>query len=89
MEIKTYIFLTCEGYTYQRVDSEQEISEEIENMQVIGFAMGESAEKAFENLIMENEYLLSAKYKDIFSYSLEHTDYQNHRYLHTINKESL
>ena len=86
MGIKTYIFLTCEGYTYQPVNSEQETPEGIENIQVIGFAMGESAEKAFENLIMENGHLLSTNFRNIFSYSLEHTDYQNHRYLHTINK---
>lgn len=66
--MKTYIFLTSEGYTFQP-DSES-AEPDIENCQVIGFAEGESPDDAFDNLLRENEYLLETTFDEIYCYQL-------------------
>ena len=46
--MKDFIFITFEGYTFQP-NSESDIPD-IENMQVIGFSKGLNSKEAFENL---------------------------------------
>ena len=66
--MKSYIFLTSEGYTYQP-DSES-IEPDIDNLQVIGISEGNNSQMAFENLIKKSEYLLETTFDDIFCYEL-------------------
>jgi hypothetical protein len=71
--MKSYIFITTEGVTYQP-DSESP-EPDIENCQVIGFAEGNSPEGAFDNLIKENGYLLETSFDEIICFELRHRDY--------------
>ena len=66
--MKSYIFLTREGCTYQPASESNE--PDIENMQVIGISEGTSSEIAFENLIIENEHLLKTTFDEVFCYEL-------------------
>jgi hypothetical protein len=66
--MKSYIFLTSEGYTYQP-DSES-IEPDIDNLQVIGISEGNNSQMAFENLIKKSEYLLETTFDEIFCYEL-------------------
>jgi len=66
--MKSYIFLTSEGYTYQpHLESAEP---DIDNLQVIGISEGNNSHMAFENLIKNNEYLLETTFDEIFCYEL-------------------
>lgn len=71
--MKSYIFITEEGFTYQPNSESPE--PDIENCQVIGFAEGNSPEEAFDNLIAENGYLLGTNFDEIICYELRHKNY--------------
>jgi len=64
-----YIFLTREGYTFQP-DSDA-TTPDIENMQVIGFSNGNTADEAFDNLLNIHAYLRDTSFKSIFCYKLD------------------
>lgn len=68
--MKSYIFLTTEGYTYQ--PNSESIEPDIENCQVVGFAEGMNMDDAFEKLIQENRYLLKTTFDEITGYELKH-----------------
>jgi hypothetical protein len=80
--IKEFIFLTSEGITYQPIlhGDDRDI---LENLQVIGFASGETAEQAFSNFIRENSWLKEHSFKNIFAYPLCN-NYENQRTNHEI-----
>ena len=65
---KHYIFLTTEGSTFQ--PDSTFIEPDIENIQVIGFASGNEARDAFEQLLKENAYLVKTNFDEIFSLAL-------------------
>ncbi|MDP2681675.1 MAG: hypothetical protein Q8P28_02555 [Deltaproteobacteria bacterium] len=71
--MKSYIFITAEGFTHQPNSESPE--PDIENCQVIGFAEGNSPEEAFDNLIEENNYLLETNFDEIICFELRHKDY--------------
>ena len=71
-----YIFLTSEGYTFQP-NSDAE-SSDIENLQVLGFAMGIDSDEAYNNLLITNPYLKHTSFKEIFCYKLD-KDYEQTR----------
>ncbi|MBI4377920.1 MAG: hypothetical protein HY578_02360 [Nitrospinae bacterium] len=71
--MKSFIFVTTEGFTYQPNSESPE--PDIENCQVIGFADGKDLEDAFGNLISENEYLLETNFDEIIGYELRHKNY--------------
>jgi len=71
--MKNYIFITEEGVTYQPNSTSPE--PDIENCQVIGFAKGNNEDKAFKNLIKENEYLLDTNFNEIICVALKNEDY--------------
>ncbi|MCD6223884.1 MAG: hypothetical protein J7J73_03125 [Deltaproteobacteria bacterium] len=71
--MKSYIFITEEGVTYQPNSLLHE--PDIENCQVIGFAKGIDENKAFENLIKENGYLLDTNFDEIICIELKFDDY--------------
>lgn len=66
--MKNYIFLTCEGYTYQP-DSES-TEPDIDTLQVIGISEGNNSQMAFENLIKKSKYLLETTFDEVFCYEL-------------------
>ncbi len=72
--MKSYIFITDEGHTFQ--PNTEAIEPDIENCQVIGFAEGLNPQQAFENLIRNNSYLSQTTFNKIICYELEN-DYQN------------
>lgn len=63
-----YVFLTTEGSTFQpnSISSEPDI----ENMQVIGFAGGDTIQDAAINLVQLNEYLADTSFNEIFAIQL-------------------
>ncbi|MFQ5891161.1 MAG: hypothetical protein ACE5HW_00015 [Candidatus Methanofastidiosia archaeon] len=71
--MKNYIFITDEGCTYQPNSNSPE--PDIENCQVIGFAIGNNKNEAFDNLIKENEYLLDTNFNEIICIELKNEDY--------------
>lgn len=63
--MKSFIFITKEGYTYQP-DSEA-VEPDIENCQVIGFSNGAIPQEAFLSLFQENAYLKETTFNEVFS----------------------
>jgi hypothetical protein len=63
-----YIFLTNEGVTYQPNSDNPE--PDIDNLQVIGFAHGDSVQDALRNLLELNEYLVNTNFDEIFAIQL-------------------
>ncbi len=68
--MKSYIFITNEGFTFQPNSEDHE--PDIENSQVIGFAKGNNQKDAFYNLLQENQYLIDTKFNKIFCLELKH-----------------
>jgi Tfp pilus assembly PilM family ATPase len=70
-----YIFLTTEGSTFQPNSTSYE--PDIENMQVIGFAEGDTVQDASRKLLELNEYLATTNFDEIFAIQLagDHREY--------------
>lgn len=70
-----YIFITTEGFTYQPDSTSPE--PDIENMQVIGFGYGNTAQDALRELLELNEYLINTSFDEIFAIQManDHRDY--------------
>lgn len=66
--IKQFIFLTAEGFTFQ--PNSQASNPDIDNLQVVGFASGDSPENAFNKLMEENPYLQKTSFVEIFTMEL-------------------
>jgi hypothetical protein len=71
--MKSYIFVTCEGFTYE--PGGDDIGGEVENCQVIGFGQGGDENEAFDNMVKENEGLLETSFDKIVCFELKHVDY--------------
>jgi len=67
--MKSYIFLTDEGHTFQP-DSESDMPD-VKNLQVIGVAKGKSQKEAFRNLIKDNEWVRETNFCEVFGYQLD------------------
>ena len=77
LHMKSFIFITCEGYTFQ---PDSECAEpDIENCQVVGFAKGTDAQEAFRNLVCENDYLLQTSFDELICFELKQSDHFKHR----------
>lgn len=72
----SYVFLTSEGCTFQPGSESKE--PDIENLQVIGFSEGRTADEAFMHLVDENSSPLDTSFDEIFSYRLG-DDYEGTR----------
>lgn len=68
--MNNYIFLTDEGYTFLQ-NPDNDLLEEIENLQVIGFAVGNTPDEAYVNLLIEYPYLEETTFNKIFCYKLD------------------
>ncbi len=77
-----YIFLTDEGFTFAPGNDGE--LQEIENLQVIGFAKGDNANEAYENLLFENSYLKHINFEKVFCYQLNE-DYGQSRKDYNLN----
>lgn len=67
--MKSYIFLTAEGHTFQP-DSESDMPD-VENLQIIGITKGKSQKEAFRNLIKDNEWVRETNFCEVFCYQLD------------------
>lgn len=68
--MKSFIFITTEGYTYQPYSGS--IEPDVDNCQVIGFAEGRDLGDAFDNLLLENRYLLETTFNEVVGYELKY-----------------
>ncbi len=66
--MKSYAFLTTEGYTFQPGSDSEE--PDIENCQLIGIGKGFSAEEALLDLITSDKNILETKFDKVFSMEL-------------------
>jgi len=64
-----YIFITLEGFTFQ--PGIESIEPNIDNMQVLGFGMGDNAKEALENMAKENEYLAETNFDEVIGIQLQ------------------
>jgi len=76
-----YIFLTTEGVTFQPNSTSPE--PDIENLQVIGFAHGDTVQDAVMGLVELNEYLADTSFDEIFAIELAN-DYREYLSLRDI-----
>jgi len=79
--VRSYIFITQEGFTYQpdRISPDPDI----ENCQVVGFAKGNNEKEAFKNLIKENQCLLDSNFDEVMCVELKNEDYYDKsKYFH-------
>lgn len=83
--MKSFIFITTEGFTYQ--PNSESIEPDIENCQVVGFAEGKDLEEAFGNLIAENEYLREINFNEIIGYELKYKNYHKFSKTFYINEK--
>jgi hypothetical protein len=74
--MNNYIFLTDEGYTFQPNSNAE--TPDIENLQIIGFASGITAEDAYSNLLAYHAYLKETSFNQVFCYRLDKA-YENTR----------
>jgi len=88
--MKSYIFITEEGSTYQ--PNSLSPDPDIENCQVIGFAKGIDENEAFRNLVEEDEDLLDTNFSELICIELRNEEYYEsakHFYLNEWNETTL
>ncbi len=78
--MKSYIFITAEGYTFQPESTS--IEPDIENCQVVGFAKGKDPKQAFQNMIQENKNLLETTFDELICYELKNLDRDEKSYFY-------
>ena len=78
--MKKFIFLTCEGTTFQP-DSDFNESE-MDNLQVLGFANSLNAENAFADFIKDNSFILETNFDEVISYQLSNDFNENQKYFY-------
>lgn len=61
--MKSFIFITNEGYTYQPESTSAE--PDIENCQVLGFGKGLDMDEAFKDMLETNPYLLETSFSEV------------------------
>ncbi len=75
-ELRSFIFITSEGATFQpNSDSAQP---DVENMQVLGFANGVDEQHAFSSLLSENPWILESSFASATCIELKESRYENH-----------
>ncbi|HET9495601.1 MAG TPA: hypothetical protein VFR15_15315 [Chloroflexia bacterium] len=81
-----YIFVTSEGYTYQ--PGSESVQPDIDNLQVIGFALGSTSQEALKNLIAENPYMLLTAFNEVECFELRHENYLQHAHYFSLQSLS-
>ncbi len=74
--MRAFIFITDEGYTFQP-GSESELPD-VENLQVLGFAVGVDEKDAFQNLLREDRWLIETTFDGVQCIELKYEDYRHH-----------
>ena len=85
--MRSFIFITSEGDTYQPINKSSE--PDIENCQVIGFAEGVDNLNAFENLLRNNPNLYDTTFDEVICLELCYYDYWKHTSYFHISKARL
>ncbi|MEK7079279.1 MAG: hypothetical protein AAB929_04380 [Patescibacteria group bacterium] len=67
--MKSFIFITTEGYTYQPDSVSAE--PDIENCQVVGFGRGENMDEAFKAMLEDGKYLLDTSFNEIIGIEIK------------------
>ena len=67
--MKSYIFITSEGFTFQPQSDSCE--PDIVNCQVIGFGKGNNSKESFENPLSSQEYLFETIFDEIVGLELK------------------
>ena len=68
MDLKHYIFITTEGYTFK---PKSDLAEpEVENCQVLGFSDGINKEEAFKNFLKDYKYVKDLGFNDVICYEI-------------------
>jgi len=57
--------MTLEGHTYQ--PNSESIEPDIENLQIVAFGQGRTAQEALENTLKERPYLLSTSFNELIA----------------------
>jgi len=70
--MRAYIFVTAEGYTYQ--PGSEECEPDVENLQVLGWRRGETAEAAFAAMLQERGWLRETGFTECFAVELKEAD---------------
>lgn len=61
--MKKYIFITSEGFTFQ--PGSESTEPDVENLQVVGFAEGNSPEEAIESLLKTSPYIAETSFDEV------------------------
>lgn len=67
--MKSYVFISSEGFTFQPNSDCQE--PDIENCQVIGFGKGCNGREAFEEMLTSQAYLLGTHFDEVVGLELK------------------
>ena len=73
--MKAFIFLSEEGFTF--LPKSESSDPDVENLQVIGFAIGDNEKEAFDNLVSDNRWLLDASFDGLICFELKNINYWN------------
>ena len=81
---KAFIFVSQEGTT--QPPFKEDSPQEMDNLQVIGFATGKDAEESFQNLIKDNTSLFETGFNEIIAYELAscYSEHQKYFYLDSV-----
>lgn len=67
--MKKYIFITSEGFTFQ--PGSESTAPDIENLQVVGFAEGNSPEEAIKSLLMTSPHIAETSFDEVTALELK------------------
>ena len=67
--MKSFVFTSYEGQTLGPNE------ENLQNIQVLGFAKGYNAKNAFNNLLKENKWLIKTSFQETIAMELKHINY--------------
>ncbi len=87
-----FLFYSREGLTYTpcvlNEYEEYEGGNEVENLQVIGFADGDTPQEAFDHLLFTHSYLEESTFDQILAIELKGKEFKNYEFsLNTIREQ--
>ncbi|MHA1447685.1 MAG: hypothetical protein ACTSSN_13405 [Candidatus Heimdallarchaeaceae archaeon] len=72
-----FLFYSQEGLTYTPyIDDSLKGGKEIENLQIIGFAQGDTPQEAFDELLYSNGYLIGSTFDQVTAVELKEQEYK-------------
>lgn len=83
---KAFIFVSQEGTT--QPPFKEDSFQEMDNLQVIGFASGKDAKESFQNMIEDSEALLETGFNEVIAYELvsHYSESQKYFYLDSVKR---